>query len=191
MWVITNQLKKLFKFIRTLFAVGKPKAQRPRRGRKSTVTTLDWVIPGKVALGGLPQPDNIDLFSRENIKVVLSLCAPAEGTLPVGMEQAFYCVRLTLPDSHYSYEMSVERLSKAVDVIHQCMSRNLPIYVHCLAGIERSPTVCIAYLCRFQGLELWEAIDFVKRAHPPTCPSAAQIQIVRRYLSHVNQSGSA
>lgn len=191
MRVITNQLKKLFKFIQTFFAADKPKVQRQRRQRKSTVTTLDWVLPGKVALGELPQTDHIDLFNKENIKVVLSLCAPTEGTLPTELAQAFYCVRLTLPDSHYSYEMSVERLSKAVDVVHQCMSRNLPIYVHCLAGIERSPTVCIAYLCRFEGLELWEAIDFVKRAHPPTCPSAAQIQIVRRYLTQVKQSGSA
>jgi atypical dual specificity phosphatase len=145
--------------------------------------TIDWVIPGLLAVGGLPGAHDLNTLTDSKIRVILSLCAPTEGQLPTQIEDKVYCMRLVLPDSHYSYPLSVEKLSQAVDLVSRCTNRNLPIYVHCLAGIERSPTVCIAYLCKIQGLELWEAIAFVKQVHPSSAPNPSHIDTIRQFLA--------
>lgn len=145
-------------------------------------THLDWVIANKLCVGDIPQLPDLALLTNSKIRVILSLCAPTEGMLPPEIEQKFYCLRLILPDSHYSTPLTAERLAQAVQILHQCDQRGLPIYVHCLAGIERSPTVCIAYLCRYYHLELWEAIALLKQARPVSCPSPTQIQVIRQYL---------
>ncbi|MBW4554155.1 MAG: dual specificity protein phosphatase family protein [Aphanocapsa sp. GSE-SYN-MK-11-07L] len=189
-------IKKIKQFLQRIIAVGQPIVRmvgnrsrhhsgpdRSTSRRSSGLPTkLDWVIPGKVAVGGLPKAKQINLFTQSKIQVILSLCAPSEGDLPPEIKQSFNCVRLILPDSRYSAQLTAERLVKAVDVLQECDRRGMPIYVHCLAGIERSPTVCIAYLCCVHQLELWEAFQLVKRARPLAAPSHHQIQVIRKLM---------
>jgi len=143
---------------------------------------LSWIIPGKLAVGGLPQPGDGAILARERIKVVLSLCAQSEGTLPDEIGQNFRCLRFILPDSHYILGLQPNQLERVVELIHDHIQSQQPIYVHCLAGVERSPTACIAYLCLHQDMELWEAINSVKQAHPNTRPTEGQIQIIRELI---------
>jgi predicted protein tyrosine phosphatase len=140
---------------------------------------LSWIIPGKLAVGGLPRPSDCAILTREKIKVVLSLCAQSEGTLSEEIVQKFRCLRFILPDSHYILGLQPNQLERVVELIHNHIQAQQPIYVHCLAGIERSPTACIAYLCLYQDMELWEAINRVKQAHPNAKPTEGQVQVIR------------
>ncbi|UZQ54919.1 dual specificity protein phosphatase family protein [Trichothermofontia sichuanensis B231] len=155
---------------------------RPRRSSRRAVAPLDWVIPGKLAVGGLPQPGDRDRFKQANIQVILSLTAPMEAELPPEVTASFRCARVALPDSRYEAQLRVERLATAVDVVHRALTQQLPIYVHCLAGIERSPLVCIAYLCRYYQLDLWEALYWLKQVRPCVAPTTAQLNIVQHFL---------
>lgn len=158
--------------------------QKKRRGTESYArTAISWVIPGKLAVGGSPKPGDSVLLSRVNVKVVFSLCANSEEALPEDVTRSFHCLRLVLPDSHYKTEIKISQLAAAVDIIQHSIQNQLPIYVHCLAGVERSPTVCIAYLCRYYNLELWEAVNWLKQVHPYSMPSESQIRAVRHYIS--------
>jgi protein-tyrosine phosphatase len=87
-----------------------------------------------------------------------------------------------LPDRYYTTQLEVPQLAKVVEVVHQSVQNHLPVYVHCLAGIERSPTVCIAYLCLYQNLELWEALNWIKQVHPSTMPNESQLRALREFL---------
>ncbi|NJL41144.1 MAG: dual specificity protein phosphatase family protein, partial [Leptolyngbyaceae cyanobacterium SM1_4_3] len=100
---------------------------------------LSWIIPGKLAVGGLPQPGDGAILAREKIKVVLSLCAQSEGTLPDEIGQNLRCLRFILPDSHYILGLQPNQLERVVELIHDHIQSQQPIYVHCLAGMERSP----------------------------------------------------
>jgi predicted protein tyrosine phosphatase len=140
---------------------------------------LSWIIPRKLAVGGLPQPGDGAILAREKIKVVLSLCAQSEGTLPEDVVQKFRCLRFILPDSYYILGLQPNQLEQVVELIHNHIQSQQPIYVHCLAGVERSPTACIAYLCLHHDMELWEAINRVKQAHPNARPTESQIQVIR------------
>ncbi|MEB3338797.1 MAG: dual specificity protein phosphatase [Leptolyngbyaceae bacterium] len=143
---------------------------------------MSWVIPGKLAVGRSPRAADGTVLAAANIKVIFSLCANSEKSLPEEFMQLFRCLRLVLPDSHYATEIKVKQLAAAVDIVQHSIESQLPILVHCLAGVERSPTVCIAYLCRHHNLELWEAINWLKRVHPSSMPTESQIRVVREFL---------
>ena len=144
--------------------------------------TISWVIPGKLAVGRLPRPGDGAQLARANIKVVLSLCPVSEGTLPPDVTENFQCLSCVLPDSHYDMAMNVSDLAWAVELVHQTVQNQLPIYVHCFAGIERSPTICIAYLCRYRQLEIWEAVSWLKQVRPICSPTEHQLRTVRDFL---------
>jgi hypothetical protein len=178
---VLRQIKWLIETIRLQWHSwlrGKPR----QRSSYQRQTPFSWVIPGKLAVGGLPQAADHSRLVAANIKVVLSLCAEIEGSLPEGITQDFNCLRFILPDRYYTTQLEVHQLAKAVEIVHQSVQNHLPVYVHCLAGIERSPTVCIAYLCLYQNLELWEALNWIKQVHPSAMPNEAQLRALREFL---------
>jgi atypical dual specificity phosphatase len=153
--------------------------------------SLSWVIPGKLAVGGLPLQGDEAIFAHNGIQAVLSLCDNSEGELPIDIQQGFECRQLTLPDSHYAYALEVQQIAQAVELIQQNIQKQIPVYVHCLAGVERSPTICAAYLCRYYNLELWEAINWLKQAHPNSMPTTAQVQVLREFINQFCQPQKA
>ncbi|WP_374877366.1 dual specificity protein phosphatase family protein [Microseira sp. BLCC-F43] len=155
------------------------KDQSPSR---PTQPTVSWVLPGKLAVGGLPQAGDAEQLLKGNVKVVLSLCAESEGSLPDDITENFQCLRLVLPDRYYTANLTAAQLAQAVDIVRKHVDNGLPIFVHCLAGVERSPTVCIAYLCRYHKLELWEALNWLKQVHPGSMPSASELRAIREYI---------
>lgn len=163
---------------------------KPRRspllgsGRTSRIggCSLSWLLPDALAFGSLPHPQDYVRFQRAGIQIVLTLCAEAEGDIPTSIQRDFTWVRLALPDSRYATDLRVDQMEQAVHVVHHGISQGKVIYVHCLAGVERSPAVCIAYLCRYHHLELWEAVQRVKQARPKANLSDLQIQTIRQFI---------
>lgn len=190
---VLQRLRRIFQSIWRYFN-RRRRVKHPSSSRRDR-STISWVIPGQLALGGLPQPGDGLRLALSNIKVVLSLCAEVEGRLPpdIAQDKKFVCLRHVLPDRHYTTQLNVRQLALAVDLVHQCIERQVPVYVHCLAGIERSPTVCMAYLCRYHNLELWEAANWVKQVHPDSMPNESQIRTIREFrelcLKHPSQRG--
>jgi atypical dual specificity phosphatase len=154
---------------------------------RSSRKAMSWVIPAKLAVGGFPKPGDGGELLQSNIKVVLSVCAESEGTLPKDITEKFKCLRLVLPDRFYTTELTAELLAQAVEIVREQIENDLPIFIHCLAGVERSPTVAIAYLCRYQKLELWEAMNWVKSVHPSSMPSTSEIRAMRDYIALGNE----
>lgn len=143
---------------------------------------VDWIIPNWLALGGMPEPGDSYFLAQAKIQVVLSLCAPVEGTLPDDILENFQCDRIILPDSTYRVPLQVEQLAVAVELVHQCILEQKPVYVHCLVGVQRSPTVCIAYLCKYHQLDLRQALNRVRKARPQAMPTPQQLAVVQELL---------
>ena len=164
-----NQVKRLLGI--------EPKSTSPK-----TELPIDWVLPEKLAVGRLPQAGDGATLLKAKIEFVFSLCAESEGSLPEDITQNFQCLRLVLPDRFYTTELKVEQLAEAVAVVRENMEKSVPTYVHCLAGIERSPTVCIAYLCRYHKMELWEAANWLKQVHPNSLPNPSALRAIREFI---------
>ena len=68
-----------------------------------------------------------------------------------------------LSSSSHVHSKQLDRLNKIIDSI---ISSNIPLLVHCAAGIERSPLVIVYYLVKTKGLTLEDAYTFVKKIRP-------------------------
>mmetsp|Transcript_16710 Transcript_16710/g.2726 ORF Transcript_16710/g.2726 Transcript_16710/m.2726 type:complete len:138 (+) Transcript_16710:76-489(+) len=55
---------------------------------------------------------------------------------------------------------------ECVDLIHNILSQHRNILVHCFAGVSRSATIVIAYLMRYKGMVLRDAILHVRSRRP-------------------------
>ncbi len=50
----------------------------------------------------------------------------------------------------------------ATKFINDAIKSDGKVYVHCMAGISRSPTIVIAYLMKYEKMNLDDAYNFVK-----------------------------
>jgi atypical dual specificity phosphatase len=151
----------------------------PVRSSQAAVDQIAWILPRRLAVGSRPTAARQPQLIQSGVRAIFSLCSEQEATLPIEIIQTFDCVRFVLPDSHSNQPLQVDQFAQAVEILHQLLQAHQSVYVHCLAGIERSPLVCIGYLYRYQQIEVWEALNLLKQIHPSTSPTPAQIKIVR------------
>lgn len=64
----------------------------------------------------------------------------------------------------YSAEAVITNLNAAVTSLRTLLDQGHTVYLHCTAGVNRSPTIAIAYLVRAEGRSVDEALDLVKNA---------------------------
>ena len=69
-----------------------------------------------------------------------------------------------VPVEDFNPDALREGLPGCVDVVDELMKRGHTIYIHCSAGINRSPSVAIAYLHWIEGRSLDDAV-----MHVTTC----------------------
>jgi protein-tyrosine phosphatase len=133
------------------------------------------VVQQQLALGPAPRrPEHCELLEREGLAAVFSLCSEAEAAAPPGLDR-FVTTRLVLPDHRSDRLIAVADLLQALDVLTQLRQAG-PVFVHCLASMERSPLVCMAWLVRWRGFTPLQALDYMMEIHPGTSPLPSQWQ---------------
>ena len=144
---------------------------------------ISWVLVQDLALGPAPvAARHLNRLEAEGITAVLSLCSTEEKAAPPDLEERFHCRRLVLPDHRSQGTLSIGQLEQALEVLAELRSHG-PVFVHCVAAIERSPLVCLAWLMREHGLSRQNALDYLLQVHPGTSPSAAHLMLLTQ-LSH-------
>jgi atypical dual specificity phosphatase len=156
----------------------------------SAKSTFRWIIDRQLAVGPIPDAALHDQLLNAGFKSILTLCDETEGTLYSEVPKNFNWQRLVLPDSHYEESLIPDHLAKAVGIVHTAITEAAPIYVHCLAGMERSPSVCVSYLCLHQGMEVWEALNWVKQRNARTSLSPSQVQAIQTLVKQVKSAQS-
>ena len=79
------------------------------------------------------------------------------------------CTRIFVEDTPYA------RLGlyfdKCAKIINDVKNRGGKTLVHCVAGVSRSASLCMAYLMRYKGLSLKDAYKHVKKQRPVVHPN--------------------
>ena len=139
---------------------------------------VDWVLVQELAIGPAPRAErHLDHLQSEGIKAVLSVCSEEEAPPPVDLNQRFSCQRLVLPDHNAQRLPQLGEIEQALDRLAELRQQG-PVYVHCVAAMERSPLVCLAWLVRHQGLSPQHALDYLMQVHPGTNPLPGQLAIL-------------
>ncbi len=74
------------------------------------------------------------------------------------------------PMRDFDREDQVIRLPNAVRVLHRLLSQRHCVYLHCTAGINRSPLVALAYMTWVEGHTLDETMLLLRDARPVVYP---------------------
>ncbi|OGM27980.1 hypothetical protein A3D00_04530 [Candidatus Woesebacteria bacterium RIFCSPHIGHO2_02_FULL_38_9] len=70
---------------------------------------------------------------------------------------------LPTPDLHAPTQ---DQLAIGSSAIGEMVGLGNKIYVHCKEGLGRSPTMVVAYLVRYKGMQVDKSIDFIAQRRP-------------------------
>lgn len=123
----------------------------------------------------LGSQDSVDLetLQKYNIGAVLSVGIECPIELPETIRGKFIPC-LDLPEANFE---SV--LDESIEFIKRCNELDLPVLVHCNAGVSRSSTVVIGYLIKECRLPFEEAFRAVKLKRSAIQPNAGFLQFLK------------
>ena len=143
---------------------------------------VDWVIKNKLAIGIAPrEKEHLNILKNQGIKSIMSLCDVSEAPPPKEMNEIFNCERIVLPDHKYDRNLEIEEISNVLKTMKK-MEDKMPIYVHCLAGKERSPLICMAWLRVNKKIDNIQALNYMMQVHSGTCPLDDHLYTLDNYL---------
>ncbi|MGB7566076.1 MAG: dual specificity protein phosphatase [Prochlorococcaceae cyanobacterium] len=134
----------------------------------------------QLALGPAPRrEEHLLRLEKEGVRAVLSLCDAPEQPMPASLGERFLWARQVLPDHSSGRNPTRAELEAALaELARLRLEAQGPVFVHCVASMERSPLVCLAWLMREHGLSRLEALDYLMQVHPGTNPLPGQLGIL-------------
>ena len=144
---------------------------------------IDWVLTNDLAIGPAPRADrHLQRLKDAGIQAVLSLCSAEEAQPPQGFTDQFQCQRIVLPDHRSPDVMTLHQLNSSLLALSELRQQG-PVFVHCVAAIERSPLICMAWLVQEKNLSPTEALDYLMQVHPGTNPLPRQYELLNHIQS--------
>uniref|UniRef100_A0A1I7TT03 protein-tyrosine-phosphatase n=1 Tax=Caenorhabditis tropicalis TaxID=1561998 RepID=A0A1I7TT03_9PELO len=125
------------------------------------------LITPNIYLGS--QMDSLDetMLKALDISVVINLSMSCPRSVCIKEEKNF--LRIPVNDSYQ------EKLSPyfpmAFEFLEKCRKAGKKCLIHCLAGISRSPTLCISYIMRYLKMGSDDAYRYVKERRPSISPN--------------------
>ncbi|WP_320664928.1 dual specificity protein phosphatase [Prochlorococcus sp. MIT 1223] len=147
---------------------------------ESNYFRIHWVLVDELAIGRAPiNMGHLEILKTNKISSILSLCSESEASAPKEMNNMFNCRRALLPDHKAGRMPKLEELGEALDMLSE-IKQTGPVFVHCVAAMERSPLVCMAWLVSRHGLTPQESLDYLMQVHPGTNPLPGQLSILNK-----------
>ena len=145
---------------------------------------FSWILPKVVSIGSAPRYENdVNFLKSKKIKSILCLCSQEEFEDVKKIKENFKFRRIILPDHKSNSIMSKSQIHNALNELNILKKEGKSIFVHCNAGVERSPTIILAYLIYSEGYDFYVALKYLMDVHPSSNPLTYQIDLVRNLYS--------
>lgn len=152
---------------------------------------IDWVLIDELAIGPAPRAERHVLRLHEaGVKAVLSLCSKEEASPPPTIEEHIACSRFVLPDHRSGRLPEPTELLEALTLLGQLHHNHGSVFVHCVAAMERSPLLCLAWLVQRHQLSPEAALDYLMQVHPGTNPLPGQLALLRHPMLKASERGA-
>ena len=141
-----------------------------------------WVLTGQLALGPMPAgPAHWQQLEEAGLRSRFSCCYAEEESL-LSCPAHWPSARISLPDHRAQEPLTAPRLLEALEAAAALLQEAGPLYLHCRAGIERSPLIAVGLTARVRRLSLFDALDWVRRCHPAALPLADHLELLEQLL---------
>ena len=142
---------------------------------------FSWLIAEKLAGSAIPTSfDEIKWVLDEGVKSIVTI---REEPLDEDWIKDVNYLHI------HSNDMGVpefDDLTRAVDFVHERITNNEPVMVHCLAGLGRTGTILACYLIKYQKLSADDSIQKVRKSRPGSVQSFPQEEIIFQFEKFIN-----
>jgi len=142
---------------------------------------FSWLIAEKLAGSAIPTSfDEIKWILDEGVKSIVTI---REESLDEDWIKDVNYLHI------HSNDMGVpefDDLTRAVDFIHERITNNEPVMVHCLAGLGRTGTILACYLIKYEKLSADDSIQRVRESRPGSIQSFPQEEIIFQFEKFIN-----
>ena len=144
---------------------------------------ITWLIPEKLARGGIPGHSDLEMWREAGIDSVVNLLEQwHHGIAQEEREAGFNVLHSPIPDFDAP---TVKQLHRIVQWIDNEISAGKKVLVHCFAGIGRTGTVLISYLL-YKGKTQMGAEAEVRGAGA-AAQSSEQQAVIQKYYSYLGE----
>ncbi len=137
---------------------------------------ISEILPG-LYLGSSRDAEDLNVLKEHKIKTILNIST----TLPCYFENENIFEYRRLPCHDSPRQDILQYFETTFEYIHQQLSANRNILIHCQAGISRSPSFIIGYLMRYDSKTFEEAYNFVQSKRNIVSPNLNFIGQLTRY----------
>jgi protein-tyrosine phosphatase len=113
-----------------------------------------------------------------------SCCYPQEEIF-AAMPTDWLGRSVPLPDHRAQETMQPSALEEALLDSEELITIGAPLYLHCFAGRERSSLVAVGLTARQRNVDVFTALDWVRRCHPISSPIYEHLVILEDVLKHM------
>ena len=143
---------------------------------------FNWVLFNELAISSAPsKEENLEYIYKEGIKSIFTLCSEEEINLPSDINKQYFHRRLILPDHSYKIKLKNDDIKKALEIMNELIGKG-SVLVHCYAGVERSPLICIAWLMQSKGLDIDDSLRYLMEVNPGTNPLPQLLNLLRKFF---------
>jgi len=174
----TLMVGPLRRFLQSLRQADRPPPPMPERS-----LPCSWVLTGQLAIGPMPRTDrHWQQLEEAGIRSRFSCCYPEEESALI-VPSGWSSDRISLPDHRQQEPLRQERLALALTRAEALLNQAAPIYLHCMAGYERSPLLAVGLTARLRGIDPLAALAWVRRCHPMAMPIYDHLVMLELLLS--------
>ncbi len=139
---------------------------------------LDWVLNNELAVGPAPlKESHFEYLANRNIKSILNLCNKQEAPIDEIFKSNFNFKRFPLPDHKVNKEIEIHEIKEIIKILESLKSSGA-VYIHCFAGVERSPLICMAWLISKHKLSPQSSLDYLMEVHKGSNPLPSQYKLL-------------
>jgi hypothetical protein len=145
--------------------------------------TYGWIITGKLVIGSMPKSQG-DWLLLENLGITkrFSCCYPKEHIFSP-IPSHWQSLEFPLPDHRIQEDMNVEKLQQALEAaILFINDGDRPVYLHCLAGQERSCLLAVGIVCMSTNRNVFEGLEWVRQCYKYAKPLYQHLEILDQVL---------
>ena len=146
---------------------------------------FSWIRTRRFALGGFPKlSHHWDALETAGFRKIFSCCELSEGDwMP---PQHWLSDRLALPDHRSENPPSPQLLAEGLNRLQELLrSGEGSLYLHCWAGMERSPLMATGLLCLEESLSIFSALKQVKSLHPEARPISSHLVVLEKVIARI------
>lgn len=148
-----------------------------------------YELPGRLYLGGWEDGEEGRILIQNLISRDISLIIGVGFITHPALSSPLRAVMITRNIEDYSDLAGELRefINCVLPKINNALEGGENVYVHCHAGISRSPAVVMAYLMKYHGMTRDEALGYVRQFRPAVHPNPGFTRMLGEFENELKE----